>query len=107
MANVRNGVIGIVQRAGDLQADLSAGEFVDDVARIRQRLCQAVELGHHERVAGTAGGERLAEPGPLAIGSRQSVVNVEPFRGDAELGESVSLGGEVLLLGRAAGVSHE
>ena len=107
MANVRNGVIGIVQRAGDLQADLSAGEFVDDVAGVGQRSREAVELGDHERVAGAAGGERLAEPGPLTVGSRQAVVHVDPLKGDAELGESVSLGGEILLLGGAAGVSNQ
>jgi hypothetical protein len=87
-----NGVIGIVQRAGDLQAHLSAGEFVDDVPRIGQRAGEAVELGDHERVAGAAGGERLAEPGTLAVASRQSVVEVDSLEGDAELGESVSLG---------------
>lgn len=96
-----------MHRTGDLQTHLPAGEFADDVAGVGQRSRAAVELGDHERVAGAASGERLAEPGPLAVGPLRAVVDVDPLEGDAELGEGVSLGGEILLLGEAAGVSNQ
>ena len=48
-----------VHRAAEVEADVAAGEVVDDVARVGQRAREAVELGDHERVAGAAGGERL------------------------------------------------
>jgi hypothetical protein len=50
-------------------------------------------------VAGTARGQSLAQPGSLAVGSGQSVVDVHPVRRNAEHGQCLSLGGEVLGVG--------
>jgi hypothetical protein len=60
---------------------------------------EPVELGDDEGVAGAAGGERLAESGPVAAGAGKSMVDVDPARLDAEPGEGVALCGEVLAVG--------
>jgi hypothetical protein len=44
------------------------GEVVDDVARVRQRAREPVELGDDERVAGAAGRERFAQSGAVPVG---------------------------------------
>ena len=75
------------------------GELVDDVAGVRQRPGEPVELGDHERVASTARGECLAQPGPGAVGAGQAMVDVDPVRLNPECGEGVTLGGEVLAVG--------
>jgi hypothetical protein len=72
---------------------------VDDVARIGQRAGEPVEFGHDQRVAGAAGGESLAEAGPRTVSAGQAVVDVDPLVGDAERGERVALGREVLAVG--------
>ena len=51
------------------------------------------------------GGERLIETGARAIGPSHTVVGVDALRRNAELFERRLLSGEVLLVGRAAGVA--
>src|SRR5450759_4297980 len=51
--------------------------------------------------------EGLAETGPCPIGSSQAVVDVDPVRLHAEGSEGISLGREVLLIGRATGIPDE
>ncbi len=72
---------------------------MDDVVRVGQRAGEPVEFGHDERVAGAAGRESLAEAGPGAIGAGQAVVDVDALGVDAERGERVALGREVLAVG--------
>jgi hypothetical protein len=84
---------------------VAAGGVVDDVAGVGQRARQPIELGHHERVPGTARRERLAQAGPVAVSSREAVVDVEPLGRHAERLQGVALRGEVLAVGRHAGVA--
>lgn len=58
-----DGIGRVVHRAAEVEADVAAGEVIDDVARVGQRAREAVELGDHDCVAGAAGGERLPQPG--------------------------------------------
>jgi hypothetical protein len=60
------------------EPDLPAGEFFGDGAGVGQRAGQPVELGHHQGVALSAGGQRLPQTWALAVGASQVVVDVEP-----------------------------
>ena len=55
----------------------------------------------------TEGGERLIQAGPRPIAAGQSVVEVDPVFGDAELPQPLPLRGEVLRVGRATTVADE
>jgi Phage integrase family len=46
-----------------------------------------------------AGGHRLAQPGPVPVGSGQAVIDVDPVGCDIKGREGVALGGEVLIVG--------
>ena len=78
--------------------------FVRDRTSIRQRPRQPIKLGDHQGVAGPACGERFAEPGSLAVGAGQAMVDVDPLGIDTHGEQGVTLSGEVLLIGRASGV---
>jgi hypothetical protein len=54
------------------------------------------------RALGTDHGERLIEAGTGQVGAGQPVVGVDPLESDAEPFECDLMGGEVLLVGRAA-----
>ncbi len=71
------------------------------------RPSQPVELGHDERVARADGGKGLVEPRPGPVRAGQPVIGVDALSGDAELFEGGLLGGQVLLVGRAAGVADQ
>jgi hypothetical protein len=43
-------------------------------------------------------------PGPLAVGAGQAVIDVDPVSLDPQAGQALTLGGEVLLIGGASGV---
>ena len=78
---------------------------VRDGARVGNGARQSIQFRHDERVAGSDGGKRLVEAGARAIGPSHAVVGVDALRGNAELFERRLLSGEVLLVGRAAGVA--
>lgn len=77
------------------------------IAGVRHGAGQAVEFRHHKGVTGADRGEGLIQAGALAMGSGQTVVEVDPLGGHTELAQPVALGGEVLLVGRAAGVADK
>ena len=89
--------------AAEVELDLAAGELVGDVARVGQRAREPVELGHHERVAGAARRERLAQPGPVAIGAGEAVIDVDPLGFYAERLKRVALGSQVQRASRRIG----
>jgi hypothetical protein len=64
-----------------------------------------VGLGHNECVAAAAGGERLAQPGPLSVRASQAVVNIDPLRVHAERRERLPLRREILIDRRYPGVA--
>jgi len=88
---------GVVQGSADVEPHTGGGELVDDVARVGHGAGQPIELGDDEGVALSAGGQGLAQPGAVAVGAGQSVVEVDPLGVDAERGEGVLLGSEVLI----------
>src|SRR5258708_39014777 len=71
------------------------------------RADKPVEFRTLEGVALPHGGEGLVEAGPLPVGPGQSVVEVGPLFGDAELGQALALGGEVLFVSGTAGVADQ
>ena len=60
-------------------------EPVADVAGVGHRAGEPVELRYDEGVAFAEGGERLIQAGPRPVGAGESVVEVDPVFGDAEL----------------------
>ena len=60
------------------------------------RAGEPVELGDHQGVAGAHGRQGLVQAGPGAVSAGESLVEVDPVCGDAETGEDLALGGEVL-----------
>ena len=99
------GSVGSCTEPPMLSLHTAGGEFVNDVARVGDGPGEPVELGHDERVAAAAGGERLAQPGSVAVRARQAVVDIDPLRVHAERGERVALHSEVLIDRRHAGVA--
>ena len=83
------------------------GEFLEDVASVRQGLGQPVELGDHEGVPGMAGGQGKPKAEPVTVGASQPMVDVDAVVADAEGMQVVPLGGEVLVFGCYAGVSDQ
>ena len=90
---------GVVQRAADVELYAATGEVFDDVAGVGQRAGQPVELGDHEGVPVPARGEGFAQSGASAGGAGEPVIDVDPFRGDSQRAERVTLCGEVLFVG--------
>jgi hypothetical protein len=63
-------VVGVVDCSAQVEFDVLGGEFVDDVPGIGQGASQAIELGDHQRVAGSACRERLPQTRSLAVSTR-------------------------------------
>ncbi len=68
---------------------------------------EPVELRYDEGVAGADGGQRLVQAGSRAAGAGEALVEVDPVVRDAERGQDLVLGGEVLQDGGAPGVADE
>jgi hypothetical protein len=77
------------------------------VAGIGDGSGESVELGHNEGVAGADGGQGLVQAGAGAAGAGEALVEVDPVVRDAERGQGLALGGEVLQDGGAPGVADE
>jgi hypothetical protein len=91
-----DGIGRVVDRPAEVESDLAAGQALGDVACVGQRAREAVEFRDDERVAGAAGGECLAEAGPVAVHAGQAVVDVHALGGHAERRQPVTLGREGL-----------
>ena len=68
---------------------------------------EPVELGHDEGVAGADGGQGLVQAGAGAAGAGEALIEVDPVVRDAERGQGLALGGEILQDGGAPGVADE
>jgi hypothetical protein len=82
-------------------------ESMLDLTGIGHRTGEPVELGHDQGIAGADGGQGLVQPGAVAAGAGQALVEVDPVVRDAERGQGLPLGGEVLQDGGAPGVADE
>ena len=85
--------------------DLASQELIGDLTCVGNRSGQPVELGHDERVAGAHGGKGLVETGAGASAAGEAVIGVDALGVNAEVDQGQALGGEVLSIGGAAGVS--
>ena len=68
---------------------------------------EPVELGHDEGVAGADGGQGPVQAGAGAAGAGEALIEVDPVVRDAERGQGLALGGEILQDGGAPGVADE
>jgi hypothetical protein len=94
-----------VHGPAEVQTDAAGGERVGDVAGVTDGTSQPVELGDHEGVAGSAGGEGLALAGVLAVDAGDAMVDVDPVGLHAEGCQGLALGSEILPVGRDPGVA--
>ena len=85
-------------RAAETEPDVSLRELVENVAGIRQRPGQPVQLGHHQRVTSPTGSQRQPQTGSVPVGAGQAVVDVDAIITDTKRVQTVALGGEILLL---------
>src|SRR5664279_4373164 len=97
----------VVDLTAQRQFDPAFGEVVADRPRVRDRPGQSVEFRHYEGVPGSDRGQGLIETRPGAGGAGESVVEVDPVLGDAELAQALPLCGQVLRVQRAARVTDE
>jgi hypothetical protein len=95
-----------VHGSADVELDSASGQIVDDVAGVGQGSGEPIELGHHQSVTVAADGECLAQSGSGSGGASEPVIDVDPFRFDAHAGQSITLGGEVLLISAASAIAN-
>jgi hypothetical protein len=105
--HLRHGVGGVVDAAAQRQADAPGDQSVADIAGVGDGAGEPVEFGNDQGVASAYGGQGLVESGPGAVGSGESLVEIDPVARDAERGEDLALGGEILQDGRASGVADQ
>ena len=84
----------MVPAEGEL--DAAGDEGIADVAGVGDGAGEPVKLGHDEGVAGPDGGQRLVRAGAGAADAGEALVEVDPVIRDAELGQGLPLGCEVL-----------
>ena len=53
----------------------------------------------YQGIAGTDGGECLRKPWPIARSAGEAVIGIDPVGRHTELGESMALGRQILLVG--------
>ena len=94
-------VLPVIDRGAERKPDAAGGELAEDVQGVGDGAGEPVELGDGEGVAVPDGGQGLVQARPGAAGAGQPLVEVDPVSGDAERGEVLPLGGEVLLVGAA------
>ena len=87
-------------------------QLIGDVPGIGKGARQPVEFGHHEGIAGPARRHRFTKSRAYPVRSRQSVIDEDLLLLNTQGKESVSLGGQVLVVRRDSGItdlhsSHE
>ena len=96
---------------GDLLAAREAHaallQLIGNRARVGHRPGEAIQFRHHQSFGGTHGRQRLGESGAIAVAASEAVVDLNAVFGLAEFDQRPALGGEILLVGRAAGISNE
>lgn len=75
-------------------------QLIDDVPGIGKGTRQPVELGHHERIAGSAGRHCFTETWAHSIRSRESVIDEDLGLFHTHSNEGIALGSEVLVVRR-------
>jgi hypothetical protein len=73
-------------------------KLIQDVAGVRQRPGELVQLRHDEGVAPSAGGQGESEIWTVAASACEAMVEVDAVVADAECMQTITLSGEVLLL---------
>jgi hypothetical protein len=96
----------VIDRPAQAQTHLAFGQVYRDRVSVGQRPGQPVELGHHQGVTGPAG-KCFTQTRPVPFGTGQPVIDVDALIVDAKLGQTVALGGEILLLGRDTGIADQ
>ena len=92
----------------DVEFDFATGEVVGYFVGVSDGTGQAVELGNDERVPGPARGEGFAKSGAILVPAGKAMINIDPFRLNAQGCQGITLGGEVLLfLGYACVADHD
>jgi hypothetical protein len=82
-------------------------QFIGNRARVGHRPGEAIQFRHHQSFVGTHGWQRLGEAGAIAVAASEAVVNLNAVFGLAEFDQRPALGGDILFVGRAAGISNE
>lgn len=100
-----NRVMGIVDTASYVEDYAHAREFVGNIPCVRQGPCQPVKFGDNGGVAVAARSHGLFQTGPVSFSAGKSVVDVDHLVVNSQGMESMTLGGEVLTAGRAAGIT--
>jgi len=100
-------IVGVVDGATQIEADLSDREFVSDGPCVGKGAGQSIEFRHHKSVALATSGQGLAKARTFTIGSGQAVINIDPVCNHPKCSVSVSLRSQVLLVSRHSGVSDE
>jgi hypothetical protein len=97
----------VVEGAAEGELDAAGDKRVADVAGVGDGPGEPVGFRHDEGVAGADGGQGLVQAGPGAAGAGEALVEVDPVVRDAERGQGLALGGEVLQDGGAPGLADE
>ena len=88
---------GVVDLAAERQSDALFRQFVSDGTCVGNGAGESVEFRYNERVAGSDCGESLIQPGALAVGAGEPVIEVDPICGYDEdrrgILSEMSLGG--------------
>lgn len=82
----------------DAEFNFATGEVVCNFVRVPDGPGQAVKLGNNEGVPGPARGEGFTESGAILVPAGKAMINIDPFRLNAEGCQSITLGGEVGVL---------
>ena len=98
------GSVGSCTDPARVECDAAMDEVVGDVVGVGDGAGEAVELSDGEGVAGAASGEGFTQAGVGAVGAGHALVDEDLGGVDAEPGQAVALGGDVLLEGGDPGV---
>jgi hypothetical protein len=101
------GVRGIVDSAAEGELYAAGDQRVPNLAGVKHRPGEPVELGDDEGVAGPDGSQGLVQTGAGTAGSSEALVEVDPVVRHAERDQGLTLGSEILQDGGAPGIADE